>query len=182
MHPKLDVLVSGGRDSCARLWDMRTKREIHVLGGPHGRGRRRVVSAYRPADRHGQLRPTRYGSGTLWAGRSITTLTNHKRGVRALVSHPTEFTFASAAADNIKKWQLPAGRFMQNVNLAGNTASRGHNLDIVNALALNEDDVMVSGGDDGMLDFWDWRSGHVSVDKDRGAAPVRWTRRRRFTP
>jgi pleiotropic regulator 1 len=159
MHPKLDVLVSGGRDSCARLWDMRTKREIHVLGG-HADAVGAVLC--QPTDP--QIVTGSYDHTIrLWdivAGRSITTLTNHKRGVRALVSHPTEFTFASAAADNIKKWQLPAGRFMQNINLAGNTASRGHNLDIVNALAINEDDVMVSGGDDGMLDFWDWRSGH----------------------
>ena len=26
--------------------------------------------------------------------------------------------------------------------------------------AVNEDDVLFSGGDDGTLDFWDWRSGH----------------------
>ena len=31
---------------------------------------------------------------------------------------------------------------------------------IVNALAVNEDDVVVSGGDDGSLWFWDHTSGH----------------------
>lgn len=33
VHPVLDVLVTGGRDSVARVWDMRTKHQIHVLGG-----------------------------------------------------------------------------------------------------------------------------------------------------
>ena len=31
---------------------------------------------------------------------------------------------------------------------------------IVNALAVSEDDVVVSGGDDGSLWFWDYNSGH----------------------
>ena len=35
IHPTLDLLISGGRDSVARVWDIRTKHQIHVLGG-HG--------------------------------------------------------------------------------------------------------------------------------------------------
>lgn len=35
-------------------------------------------------------------------GRCIETLTNHKKAVRSLVFHHTEYTFASAGADNIK--------------------------------------------------------------------------------
>jgi pleiotropic regulator 1 len=35
LHPELDILVTGGRDATARVWDMRTKAQIHVLGG-HG--------------------------------------------------------------------------------------------------------------------------------------------------
>lgn len=33
LHPTLDVLITGGRDSVARVWDMRTKHEIMTLGG-----------------------------------------------------------------------------------------------------------------------------------------------------
>ena len=32
-----------------------------------------------------------------------------------MVQHAKEYTFASGSSDNIKKWQLPEGRFMQNV-------------------------------------------------------------------
>jgi len=35
-------------------------------------------------------------------GKSVKTLTNHKKAIRALAIHPEEYTFASAAADNIK--------------------------------------------------------------------------------
>jgi WD40 repeat protein len=33
LHPTLDVLVTAGRDASARVWDMRTKAQIHVLSG-----------------------------------------------------------------------------------------------------------------------------------------------------
>jgi pleiotropic regulator 1 len=33
LHPELDLLVTGGRDSTARVWDMRTKAQVHVLAG-----------------------------------------------------------------------------------------------------------------------------------------------------
>lgn len=44
----------------------------------------------------------------------------------------------------------PNGDFVQNFT--------GHN-SIVNCVAVNQDDVMVSGGDDGSLKFWDWGTG-----------------------
>ncbi len=40
-------------------------------------------------------------------GKTTGTLTFHKKSVRALVAHPTEATFASASAENIKKFKLP---------------------------------------------------------------------------
>ena len=33
LHPTLDILVTGGRDCCARVWDMRSKNQIHSLVG-----------------------------------------------------------------------------------------------------------------------------------------------------
>ena len=47
------------------------------------------------------------------------------------------FTFASASPDNIKIWKFPDGNFLQ--NLSGHQA-------IVNTLAVNTDNVLVSGG------------------------------------
>ncbi|MCH91846.1 protein pleiotropic regulatory locus 1-like, partial [Trifolium medium] len=31
---------------------------------------------------------------------------------------------------------------------------------IINAMAVNEEGVMVTGGDNGSMWFWDWKSGH----------------------
>ena len=33
LHPTLDVLVTAGRDASARVWDMRSKAQVHVLSG-----------------------------------------------------------------------------------------------------------------------------------------------------
>ncbi|KAL3188411.1 hypothetical protein MRX96_003393, partial [Rhipicephalus microplus] len=53
--------------------------------------------------------------------------------------------------DNIKQWKCPDGKFIQNLS--------GHNA-IVNCLGINDDGVLVSGGDNGTLFFWDWRTGY----------------------
>lgn len=33
LHPTLDVLMTGGRDSVCRVWDIRTKVQVHCLSG-----------------------------------------------------------------------------------------------------------------------------------------------------
>lgn len=38
----------------------------------------------------------------------------HVQAVRALAASPTEHTFASGAADNLKKFKLPQGDFLHN--------------------------------------------------------------------
>ena len=45
---------------------------------------------------------------------------------------------ASASPDNIKQWKFPDGNFIQNLS--------GHST-ILNALAVNNDNVLVSGGE-----------------------------------
>jgi len=90
----------------------------------------------------------------LWdivAGKTRATLTNHKKSIRSLVMHPTQYSFGSASADNIKQWKCPDGEFIQNLS--------GHNA-ILNALALNQDGVLVSGADNGTIHFWDWKTGY----------------------
>lgn len=61
------------------------------------------------------------------------------------------YMFASASPDNIKEWMCPEGKFIQNLS--------GHNA-IVNCLAVNPEGVLVSGGDNGTLHCWDWRTGY----------------------
>ncbi|ORZ26990.1 WD40-repeat-containing domain protein [Lobosporangium transversale] len=156
LHPTLDVLVTSGRDATARVWDMRTKQAVHVLAGHTG-----TVSAVRCQEADPQVITSSMDSTVrLWdlaAGKTMTTLTHHKKSVRALTIHPTEFTFATASPDNIKQWKCPEGQFMRNFEGPGGVTGGGG---IVNALAVNADNVMFSGADNGAMGFWDWKSGY----------------------
>ncbi len=150
IHPTQDLLVTGSRDSTARVWDIRTKAEAFVLGGHRECVASLGVQGARPQIITGSMDHT----VRLWdlvKGATRTTLTHHKKSVRALRIHPKEYTFASGAADNLKVWKCPDGDFMRNMT--------GHDA-IINAMAINRDNVLVSGGDNGTLHFWDWKSAH----------------------
>lgn len=69
----------------------------------------------------------------------MVTLTHHKKSVRSLAIHPTEYSFASGSAggNNIKKWKCPEGAFVFNFS--------GHNA-IINTLSVNSEGVFFSGG------------------------------------
>eukprot|EP00252_Welwitschia_mirabilis_P025246 TRINITY_DN7802_c0_g1_i1.p1 TRINITY_DN7802_c0_g1~~TRINITY_DN7802_c0_g1_i1.p1 ORF type:complete len:492 (-),score=86.44 TRINITY_DN7802_c0_g1_i1:258-1733(-) len=151
LHPTLDILCTGGRDSVCRVWDVRTKAQIFALTGHSNT----VCSVFTQALDPQVVTGSHDTTIKLWdlaAGKSMSTLTYHKKSVRALAAHPFEHTFASASADNIKKFKLPKGEFLHNMLSQQKT--------IVNAMAINEDNVLVSAGDNGSLWFWDWKSGH----------------------
>ncbi|KAI0478663.1 WD40-repeat-containing domain protein [Xylariaceae sp. FL0804] len=160
LHPTLDVLVTGGRDGVARVWDMRTRSNVHVLSGHRG-----TVADLKCQDSDPQVISASLDATVrLWdlaAGKTMGVLTHHKKGVRALALHPTEFTFATGSTGSIKQWKCPEGAFMGNFE--------GHNA-IINSLAAN-DDVLFSGGDNGSMSFWDWRSGHRFQALDSIAQP-----------
>mmetsp|Transcript_9390 Transcript_9390/g.13896 ORF Transcript_9390/g.13896 Transcript_9390/m.13896 type:complete len:496 (+) Transcript_9390:3-1490(+) len=150
IHPSLDLIVTGGRDSSVRVWDIRTRAAVYTLTG-----HKSVVTSLRCQSAEPQIIS---GSGDstvrLWdltAGKTRVTLTNHKKSIRSLVIHPTEYTFASGGRDHIKKWLCPDGKFMQNFS--------GQNT-MINAMAMNHDGVLATGGDDGSLYFWDWKTGY----------------------
>jgi len=157
LHPTLDVLVTAGRDASARVWDMRTKAQIHALTGHTGTVSDVKCQESDPQVITGSMDSTvRYScfsknvdilligfSTRLWdlaAGKTTTTLTHHKKSVRALAIHPTEYSFASGSAggNNIKKWKCPEGTFVFNLS--------GHNA-IINTLSVNAEGVFFSGGE-----------------------------------
>ncbi|KAI0489585.1 putative pre-mRNA splicing protein [Xylaria cf. heliscus] len=160
LHPTLDVLVTGGRDGAVRVWDMRTRSNVHVMSGHRGTIADVKCQEADPQVISGSLDST----VRLWdlaAGKTMSVLTHHKKGVRALAVHPTEFTFATGSTNSIKQWKCPEGAFMGNCE--------GHNA-IINSLSVNED-VLFSGGDNGSMSFWDWKTGHRFQSLDSIAQP-----------
>ena len=77
-------------------------------------------------------------------------MTQHKKTVRSLLLHPKEWSFASASPGTIYQWNGENSQLFKEFKY--------HN-SIINSLAINQDDVMVSVGDDGTIKFWDWGSG-----------------------
>ncbi|EOA30454.1 hypothetical protein CARUB_v10013579mg [Capsella rubella] len=151
LHPTLDVLLTGGRDSVCRVWDIRTKMQIFALSGHTAD----VFSVFTCPTDPQVVTGSHDSTIKFWDlryGTTMATLTNHKSTVRTMVPHPKENAFVSASADNIKKFSLPKGEFCHNM--------LSQQKDIINAVAVNEDGVMVTGGDKGSLWFWDWKSGH----------------------
>ncbi|KAM0899443.1 hypothetical protein ACQ4PT_021306 [Festuca glaucescens] len=151
LHPTIDVLLTGGRDSVCRVWDIRTKAHVSALTGHDNT----VCSVFaRPTDPQVVTgsHDTTIKFWDLVAGKTMCTLTHHKKSVRALALHPKEKSFASASADNIKKFSLPRGEFLHNMLSQQKT--------ILNAMAVNEDGVLATAGDNGSMWFWDWKSGH----------------------
>lgn len=144
LHPTLDVFITAGRDATVRVWDIRSKQSIHVLTGHKNTIASVATQGAEPQIISGSMDQT----VRLWdlaAGKCRTVLTNHKKSVRSVLIHPTEYTFATASPDNIKQWKCPDGDFLQNLS--------GHN-SIVNTLAINQDDVMFSGGTDPLFVFF----------------------------
>lgn len=162
LHPTLDLIVTAGRDAVARVWDIRTRQPVHVLAG-----HKSTISSVKCQEADPQVITGSMDSTVrLWdlaAGKTQTVLTHHKKSVRALVIHPTEFTFASASPDNIKEWKCPEGSFMHNFYPPQNS--------IVNTLSVNSDGVMFSGGDDGSMGFFDWKTGHRFQQMETTAVP-----------
>jgi len=150
LHPTLDVLATGGRDATVRIWDIRTKAQVHVLTGHNSTVDSVLCQSTDPQVISGSADSTI----RLWdlaKGETSVILTHHKKSVRALALHPEEYTMGSASADNIKAWKFPEGRFLKNFS--------GHHA-IINALAVNRDNILVSGADNGSLYFWDWTSSY----------------------
>jgi pleiotropic regulator 1 len=103
----------------------------------------------------GNVATQEYEPQVIAAGKCLNTLTNHKKSVKALLVHPSEYTFASAAIDNIKFWKCPQSEFLKNIP--------GHN-SIIDSIAvilcviqINHENLLVSGGNDGALKLWDWK-------------------------
>ncbi|XP_059306586.1 protein pleiotropic regulatory locus 1-like [Lycium ferocissimum] len=153
LHPTIDVLFTGGRDCVCRVWDIRSKMQIDTLSGHDN-----TVSSVLTRSTDPQVLTGSHDSTIkLWDiryAKTITTLTHHKKSVRAMAQHPKEdYSFASASTDgDIKKLNLPKGEFSRNMLPEQKT--------IINAMVVNDEGVMATGGDDGSLWFWDWTSGY----------------------
>lgn len=150
LHPSLDILISGGRDSVGRVWDLRSRQQIMCLEG-HSNA---ILSINSQSNDPQILTGSNDTTIKLWDvrnGKCMNTLTNHKKSIRKIVIPDFEYSFISAGCDCIRIWECPNGNLIRNL--------RGCD-GILNGLDLG-DNVLVSGGDDGWVRFWDYEKGEV---------------------
>ena len=156
LHPNLDIFVTGGRDCVARVWDIRSRQQIMCLEGHTNT----VFSVIMQENEPQIITGSSDNTIKLWDirnGNIINTLTHHKKCIRDLLIPKKEYSFISAAADDIKIWSCPEGKYVRSIKDLEKDSGQG----IVNCLALNDEGVLVSGGEDGKLFFWDYDSGEI---------------------
>ncbi|XP_059310367.1 protein pleiotropic regulatory locus 1-like [Lycium ferocissimum] len=167
LHPTIDILFTGGGDSVCRVWDIRTKTQIYALSG-HDNAICSILT--RPMDPQ-VVTGSCDSTIKFWDvryGKPMTTLTHHKKSVRSMVQHPKEdYSFASASSDNVKKFNIPKGEFLHDM------ISSQHKT-IINAMAVNDEGVMATGGHNGSLWFSDWTSGHNIQQAQTIIQPGSW--------
>ena len=152
LHPELNILFSGGRDSAIRIWDIRTKKQINVLSGHKHTINSIESQIFEPQLISGSHDKT-IKTWDLRTMKCMTTLTNHKKAIRSLcINSNNEYTYLSAAADNVKVWKCPQSIFLRNFNKRPNS--------IIETIKMNQDNIVVTGHQNGILKFWDYKSGY----------------------
>ncbi|CAI0466850.1 unnamed protein product, partial [Linum tenue] len=105
--------------------------------------------------------------------KNYRVISGHLGWVRSIAFDPslavsTRHTYMFSAGDDkqVKCWDLEQNKVIRSYHghlinyLTALFLSSSQQKTIINAMAINEDGVMVTGGDNGSLWFWDWKSGH----------------------
>ena len=159
--PSSALIATGSRDASAKVWDIRTQQAAFTLTGHDKTIFDILFQDYMPhivtASADATIR--------LWdlrTGKCYAVLTNHRKTIRKLVAHPNLWSFVSASQDAIFQWNGEEAALYKEF--------KSHET-IINSLAINEDGVMVSCGDDGTLKFWDFDSAHCFQETRTIAQP-----------
>lgn len=152
IHPRLEVVTTGSRDGSVVLWDIRTRDSIHVF-----KNHKAAVSSLLMQSVEPQLITGSYDrtirAWDIVAGKSRDILTRHMKPVRALVKHPTHYSFLSAGADCIKVWEGEGSVYSKDLQSSQS---------IINSMAISSHEnnsIVLAGCDNGQLHFWDFKTG-----------------------
>lgn len=160
-HPSLPIIATGSRDATGKIWDIRTQSSVFTLEGHE----RTIFDVMFMQDESHLVTASADDRIRIWdlrTGTCTAVLTNHKKTIRKLAAHPKLFSFISASADAIYQWNGVEAKLHKEF--------RKHDA-VITGLALNEDGVMVTAGDDGTMKFWDFDSATIFQEAETTIQP-----------
>jgi pleiotropic regulator 1 len=163
-HPQIDnILFTGGRDHAVKIWDVRDPVAVGTFVGHSD-------SVLSLTSQGGEPQLVSGGADAfiffwdLKAGKALTRLTRHKRPVRGLVLHHTDGTLTSCGADSVRKWKLPSGDFIHNIETSPPGASLSP-IEPWSCCAVSRRDTLFVGSLNGTACFVDYAAGAAYYSK-----------------
>lgn len=153
LHPELDILFTGGRDTVVRVWDIRSRAEIMTLTGHKGDITSIIANEMDPQI----ITSSTDGTIRLWDIRNQKTeltITQHSKSIRLMIQHPSESTFCSGdTLGNIKQWIFPQGDLLNEFK-----GDKG----IINTMSINRtNNHLFTGYDNGNYEIYDYITGNL---------------------
>lgn len=156
-----DTIASGSEDSSVRLWDVRTGTQLRTLSGHTGRVWAVAFHAEQDIFVSGGIdRTIRFWN--VQRGDCLRVLQGYMNGIRSIAYNPHSKILASAGDDyNIYLWKSNIDDH-DNADIPNHLRYKmltGHT-NVVWAIAFHPDgQLLVTGGDDKTLRFWNAQSG-----------------------
>lgn len=146
-HPTADIFITGGDDFKIRAWDLRTRSAVHLLKGHTDAVTSLVAPGVEPEVISASMDKT-VGLWVLGQARNLDYLTGHNSPIKALALDRDDQAFASASFNDIRKWNVPDGKFIHRFH--------GHDADI-SSVDVSAENELCSAAHDGTMVFWDWK-------------------------
>ncbi|KAL6944947.1 hypothetical protein ACO0QE_002389 [Hanseniaspora vineae] len=163
-HPSIDqIIVSGSRDSTAKVWDVRSRSDVLTLVGHKQAVNKVLVFPVEPQ----VVTCSNDNTIRLWDlrnnGKPLKIITNHTKHVRDIAKNGQELSFVSCSTNSIMSWAMPAGQLLtsfepQLTNAASNNTQQEEPLGVINTLSVSSKDVLFAGTDSGDMVFYDYLS------------------------
>ena len=163
-HPSIDqIIISGSRDSTAKVWDVRSRSDVLTLVG-HKQAVNKVLAF--PVEPQ-VVTCSNDNTIRFWdlrnGGKPLKIITNHTKHVRDMAKNTQEFSFASCSTNSIMSWAMPAGQLLttfepQPVKPVPNNTWQEEPLGVVNTLSVSAKNILFAGTDSGDMVFYDYLS------------------------